>query len=495
MEISLLENQIPHVEKLSKILTSNYVAFDMSMMGSGKTYTSSEIAKRFKFPHVCVICPATVESKWKEMAKYGINFTRIISYQGLRSRKGSTPTHGLLERHDSDDQETSVFFTATDLLKQITQEGCLFIFDESQNVKNKNDQWHACKTLIYNVIKTGGTSRCLLLSGTPIDKEEHAINLMSMIGFIRSGKLYMYNKIEGLLRLYGAQELINFCKSIDRTRTEDFLARNRFTKDTVHHNCYLMFQEIIKDHITSSIPPKKFDLDMDCKNGYYNLVNEDDQTNLIKAINLLNTAVRYNEEANSVDIQGDNMASITKALMKIEDAKVKTFIRLGKLVLENDPTSKVGIFVNYTTSLEKITESFKDYNPIILHGKIPKEKRQRLIDDYQKPDLTHRVIIANLQVCSTGIDLDDKHGGFKRYAFASPNYVILALQQLIYRFRRTNSKSSAKFRFVYGKCGRREVSILNALARKTSILKDTLKDQVEANVKFPGEFEDDVETD
>jgi SNF2 family DNA or RNA helicase len=166
--------------------------------------------------------------------------------------------------------------------------------------------------------------------------------------------------------------------------------------------------------------------------------------NLIKAINLLNTAVRYNEEANSVDIQGDNMASITKALMKIEDAKVKTFIRLGKLVLENDPTSKVGIFVNYTTSLEKITESFKDYNPIILHGKIPKEKRQRLIDDYQKPDLTHRVIIANLQVCSTGIDLDDKHGGFKRYAFASPNYVILALQQLIYRFRRTNSKSSAR---------------------------------------------------
>jgi hypothetical protein len=244
------------------------------------------------------------------------------------------------------------------------------------------------------------------------------------------------------------------------------------------------------------MPPPKLKVDIDCKNGYYNIFNEDDELSLRKAIASLNIATRYNESSNSVDIQMDSMGSITRALMKIEDAKINTFIRIGKETLMKHKNSKIGIFVNYSSSLEKLEVAFQDFNPIVLHGKIPTMKRQKLIDEFQKFDLSRRVILSNLQVCSTGVDLDDQSpdGSFPRYAFASPNYVILNLHQLTRRFLRMDSKSNSVFRFVYGKCDKRETSILNALAQKTNVMKETLELQTEHQILFPGEYSEDIES-
>jgi hypothetical protein len=498
LNIELLPDQIPHVERLTEIFKKSHAAFDMSIMGAGKTFTSTELCKRFGFPKMVVICPATMEKKWKNMSKYGINLFRVISYQSLRSRKGCEPVHGLLKRTDTitDEGTNLTTFTPTELLKDIVSKGCFFVFDEAQNIKNKNDQWNACRTITNYIIRTPATvSRFLLLSGTPIDKEEHAVNVMSMMGFIRSSKLYAYMKEEGILKLYGAQELIEYCKRISKEKTEEFLRVNHFEPYNVRHNCYMLFQEILKNYITSSMPPPNLPSSLDAKNGYYNILIKEDQENLLKGINALNNAVRYDERAGTAEIKGDSMGSITMALIKIEDAKINTFIRLAKERLIEIDKSKIAIFVNYNQSIEKLKEAFKEYNPIILHGSIPKDKRQNLIDEYQKPNLDKRVIIGNLKVCSTGIDLDDKEGNFPRYAYASPNYMILDLQQLIYRFRRTDSKSTATFRFVYGKANRKETSILNALSKKSEVLKDTLEEQVESGITFPGDYEEEIESD
>jgi hypothetical protein len=495
-KIELLHDQIPHVEKIMTILRRSHTAFDMSIMGAGKTYTSTEVCKRFGFPRMVVICPATMEQKWKAMSKYDVNIFKIISYQTLRSRKGSTPSHGLLERIDTkeEDGSTTTIFTPTDVLKKIVDEGCFFVFDEAQNIKNKNDQWQACKTITNHIVKSSNTvSRFLLLSGTPIDKEEHALNIMQMMGFIRSTKLYMYMKEQGILKLYGAKELIDYCKVINKDETEEFIRLNHMDQYNVRHICYLLFQNILKPYITSSMPPPKLPMELDAKNGYYTIQNEEDEIELIKGIDALNSASKYNEGSQTVDVKMDNMGSITSALMKIELAKLNTIIRIAKEKLETVSNSKISIFVNYNKSIERLTESFKEYNPIILHGGVPKDKRQALIDTYQKLDLDKRVIIANLQVCATGIDLDDKDGNFPRYAYASPNYMILNLQQLIYRFRRTDSKSAAVFRFVYGKSHRKEVSILNALSRKSEVLTSTLEDQVKHGISFPGSYEEEIE--
>jgi hypothetical protein len=498
LDITLLPDQIPHVERLTEIFKKSHAAFDMSIMGAGKTFTSTELCKRFGFPKMIVICPATMEKKWKLMSKYGVNIDKVISYQTLRSRKGCEPSHGLLKRIDdvTDEGSNTTTFTPTDLLKDIVSKGCFFVFDEAQNIKNKNDQWSACRAITNYIVRTPATiSRFLLLSGTPIDKEEHAVNVMSMMGFIRSSKLYMYMKEEGILKLYGAQELIEYCKKINKEKTEEFLRLNHFEPYNVKHNCYMLFQEILKNYITSSMPPPDLPMILDAKNGYYNITLKEDQENLFKGINALNSAARYNEAAGTAEIKGDNMGSITMALIKIEDAKINTLIRVAKDKLKEIPNCKIAIFVNYNQSINKLKEAFNEYDPIVLHGSVAKDKRQTLIDQYQRYDLDKRVIIGNLKVCCTGIDLDDKEGNFPRFAYASPNYMILDLQQLIYRFRRTDSKSAATFRFVYGKANRKEVSILNALSKKSKVLKDTLEDQVESGINFPGDYEDEVESD
>ena len=106
MSFIILNNeQIPHVNKLGNIFKYSPVAFDMSMMGAGKTYTTSFLAHKLGFKNVVIICPATVEAKWKEMETKGLKINKVISYQSLRSRKGCKPSHGLLNRIDDEEND------------------------------------------------------------------------------------------------------------------------------------------------------------------------------------------------------------------------------------------------------------------------------------------------------------------------------------------------------------------------------------------------------
>lgn len=486
--VVLQEKQGPHVDRLEEILTEQYCAFDMSMMGSGKTYTTTALALRLEFEHVIVVCPVPLEAKWKTMSRFGVNLTRVISYPSLISRKGCVPKHGLLDRIDIDEE---TFFKPTDLLKELISEGCLIVFDEAQKFKNKNETWKACQVLSSTVLKIGGTSRFVLLSGTPIDKEEHAINMMQMMGFIQSPRLYMFDKEERRLRLYGAQELIDYCKTVDLNLTLEFLRLNPFTADNVRHNCYLMFQQILKRKIATAMPSPVTKIDS--KNGYYNIYSQEDRKLLTESIEHLSTKLRFNEREGTVDTRNGGFGAIQKCLMGIEKSKINSMARITRNTLNEHPNGKVCVFVNYTEGLFRLAELLKDFNPIVMYGAIQPKKRQALFDMFQAPNLKSRLLIGNLTICSAGIDLDDKDGRFPRYAFASPNYTILDLHQLTRRFVRLDSKSNATFRFFYGKIGRKETSILSALVRKTQVMKDTLEMQVDEGVVFPGDYKEDIE--
>jgi hypothetical protein len=492
---SLKDYQIPHVEKIKRILHNTHCAFDMSMMGTGKTFTTSELCLQCKFTCIIAVCPTTVEARWHHMRDYGVPIYDVVSYQSLRSTKGHQPKHGLLERYDiiKDDGGEDYYFKVTPRFEELVKQGVLVVFDEAQNVKNKSVQAEACKTLASYILSQTGRSRFMLLSGSPIDKEEHAINIMQLMGFIRSHRLFIYHKESDRLELRGAQELVDYCNSVNRELTTSVLLENPFLPKNVRHVCYLLFQRVLKPNITSAMPPPPTNVPIDCKNGYYRMADPD-SNDYLSAIEELHHVFKYNESRGTVNVEGENLGAITNALMQVERPKVPTFARKAIEDLEANPNCKVGIFVNYKITLKLIAELLAKYRPLILQGNVPKKKREPIIEKFQAPNTEYRVLISNLKVASTGIDLDDKVGIYPRICYASPSYLISDLHQLTRRFLRMDTKSVAKIRFVYGSCGRRETSILNALALKSTVLKETLETQASHGIVFPGEYEEEVET-
>ena len=119
--IELYPPQVDHLERLKKIAKYNPVILDFSMLGTGKTFTSSYLALALGFRHVIVICPPSLEHRWSEMkTKYGIPIDQIISYNSLRSTKCHQPKHGLLSRYDYITQSTNKRGMTIDINKVYT---------------------------------------------------------------------------------------------------------------------------------------------------------------------------------------------------------------------------------------------------------------------------------------------------------------------------------------------------------------------------------------
>jgi SNF2 family DNA or RNA helicase len=394
-------------------------------------------------------------------------------------------------------------------LERMAEKGLFVVFDEAQRVKNKNASWYACKAMAETILMSGGMSRFLLLSGTPIDKQEQALNMMKMMGFIRSEKLYVHNASQNTLNLYGAEELIDFCRRINNKKVEEVLSEEAFTARNIESICYKLFQKIIKPDITSSMPsPKNDKVHMDIKNSEYSARVFSDVDNLRRAVSEVNDTFtkfkkneRFDKEVNPLEnskakaLKEKRNEMVQRLIERIifnmriiENAKMNIFIDLAQKRLQENPNYKVCLFVNYTSSIKILQKALKEYNPLVLDGKVPKENRQEILNKFQEPTDNFRLLIGNIRVCSSGVDIDDKIGKFPRFVYANANLSILDLQQLPSRFLRLDTVSSTFFRFVYVK-GFEESGLLANLKRKSKVMKQTTELQVEEGTNFVGDLE------
>ena len=219
--IELYPYQQKHVETIYSVFRRNYYALDLSMLGTGKTYSASAIyqEKSFGFEYMVVVAPVAVLMKWKDVvAEYGLKNVTLISYAEMRSVRGKQPKHGLLSRRDYFDEVPvldrwgefhgemrmipKVSFTATaKYLDMVVGHRTLLVFDEFQNLKNYGDQASSAAALIAGFASGLGvdsgvgwrTSKVLLMSGSPMDKREHFVRLMRTLGVLDTDKLVDYH--------------------------------------------------------------------------------------------------------------------------------------------------------------------------------------------------------------------------------------------------------------------------------------------------------------
>lgn len=508
--IHLYPSQVGHVEKLQRILREHPLALDLSMLGSGKTYTTSHIAlgEEFGFTRVVVVAPVSVRPKWDDMrTRYGVPIAHNVSFSQLRSVKCKQPRHGLLLRRDyttnlqiygANTSVDKVAFTTTALFRRYVEEGVLLVIDEVQSVKNVSSQFLACRTLVREVVASSGRSRVLLLSGSPIDRREQIVTLFRTMNVMTGDELASFNVGMRVLEWRGMLEIESHCSDLDSlgvTRVRARLARagGHVAQGRLERYCYELFQSVFKPARASSMPVQSLGASVSKLNAFFMVVDPRERSALEYGVDALSRACSYNSGTGEVEFMRtgttalESLRLITSSLLQIETGKIGLLVNAANTLLQGDPCAKVVICVNYSATLRDLVSRLSVHRPLVLDGGTSVNLRTRVLNAFQASTCESRLLVGNVSVMSSGIDLDDKDGRFPRTALVNPSYSTISLYQLGHRFLRADTRSDSRVLFVFGKHAT-ELHLLEALARKSCVMKQTTREQSVAGVVFPGDY-------
>lgn len=493
-QIQLYPYQEQHVSSLNNILENSHFAFDLSSLGTGKTYTSAKIFQTRGFRHIVTISPLSVKNKWLYMnQEFGLNSDNHLTYTEIAGSKFNSPKCGYLIRDDFKayvavegggtrliDKYT---YKATDKYKKLVDEGLLLVIDEFQNIKNNSAQTEACTELIqiiYNNFSRRGDSRVLLLSGSPVDKKEQIVRLMKTVCIMKdeklvNGKLYAgMNEIIDYIQRYIPEGYKDYVKdtvnSYIKSSWDILIFGYKYEQNATMCMQYLyeLFLNVFKPYLSSIMTiPENTEIKINKYNGMFNINNEENSIEINYALQELSKITNFNGTTVRITNARDTLIQITQALMRIEYSKLNIFTRLVKQNLHK----KIVIGLNYNDSIEKMIENLKEYNSAVITGSTTLKNRKKIIDKFQEPNNELQIIIANINVISTGIDLDDKDGNYPRVCYASPNYSTINIYQLGHRFLRgLETKSDTDIYMVYTQ-NQFERRIMEALMSKGLIMK------------------------
>ena len=494
-----------------KAILDQYPGYlDTSRMGAGKTFVTLWQAIRMKLP-IIVICPTSVQNNWMTNAPiYGVEVVSLLTYEGLRSIKGKQPKHGLLKREDYTKTSKKpgkyggppkvkqiTEFTATQRYLDLIEKGVFVVFDEIQKAKNKTSQHLACKAMIAPIVNSS-RSKYALLSGTPFDKPEHAINVLRMMGIIKSSKMRKYNIGKNEIELLGIAEVVNYCKTLDEKATMEVLKNEDFAdlkSAKADEFTYEMFVKVIKPAVAGSMPaPTTIPYDLDIKCGFFDIKDPENMTNFRNAVMRLERITFFDERTALTNFTKDSMKAVTGALVEIEKSKTDDMARIAREILENKPRSKVILCVNYIDVMTKLKILLSEYSPLILNGKVPAKTRTTITNKFND-NFEYRVLIMNTAVGGLGINLHDTVGDSPRFMLISPDYRMLNIAQATYRIYRDGTLSPATVRLFYGNDNIKEYLIINAMAKKSQTTRGILDVDSSDTFKLPGEYDTENETD
>src|SRR5690606_2061920 len=100
---------------------------------------------------------------------------------------------------------------------------------------------------------------------------------------------------------------------------------------------------------------------------------------------------------------GESNLHLATYLRLLGEYKVKYVIPYIQSLLE-ETKENILVFAIHKDAVKRLEENLTDYKPIVITGDVSKDKRQQLVDTFQK-DKTRRVFIGNIQACGVGFTL------------------------------------------------------------------------------------------
>ena len=543
--INLYPYQIEHVDLLQGFLQKYHFAIDLSPLGTGKTYSAAKIftvgVQEKKYKHLVVIAPPSVKTKWIEVVEtYHVKNATLLTYGEITGRKFSNPKCGYIIRNDYKvpvQQENGGVrmidkynYKTTQLFETMVEEGVFIVIDEFQHLKNDCAQTEACETLIRSLFERfhskNTTSRVLLMSGSPMDKQEQAVRLYKTLGIMRHDKIVsgfqragINEIVDYITRYFPTGAIPNAGNAYISNTVGNFIrfsydeAGNRLHRQYGYSSmryAYMIFLNVIKPSASSTMDLSQMhqyasNVELHKYNGYFH-INERNNIELVNQavtelqdIRNLQARIRFRRggvgaargrQHTEEETGSAIMAQLSRALISIETAKIDTFARLARTELQKHPNKKVVIGVNYSQTIEDLVETLAEFAPLVINGSKTIACRRTILAKFQAPTREHRLLIGNISVISTGIDLDDKDGNYPRTCFISPNYNTIHIYQLGHRFLRgIDTRSDTDIYMVYGQ-NLVERLIMESLMKKGEVMKNVTIEQSRAGVVFPSNYMD-----
>ena len=494
--IHLLPHQVDSYKHSLKILKDWFVTVNSSRTGAGKTILTLAIARTLGMDLLLVV-PPTLQDPWKESAaKLGVNVFMCLSYDQLRGSKGRQLKHGIFNLLTRDEDDN--FLPTEDFKEVLKTKKLLIVFDEFHKVKNvATQQLESCHVLIRCLVSTPETlCRSILLSATPGDKEEHALSFLKMLGIVHHRNLYEIDK--GILRPTGFHFIYNLAKKVDKLVLDQIMpgGLESLQSRNAMKMTFEIYTKIFRDKYTSCMSPPGITAKKMVKAGFYSFPPEDDKI-LQDAYDSLRQSMKTDDnDEGLLTSTKSTFSRITKAFVKMEIAKVRTMVRLALEYL-NGKNNKVIMYFSYKQSIEGAARLLTNFNPLILDGSIPKDKRKLMVDCFQQNNSNYKLMISQYKVGGVGLSLDDITGEYPRTQLFAPSHSMIEIEQASGRTLRATTKSDALNLMVFSKNVKEEINIIDSLARKASATKsyrtEEKDEEGQDKVLYPGEYPSFIE--
>lgn len=458
-DLKLESHQVGSYKVNLEIFKSNFSALNTSGTGTGKTFLTMAVALHCRYT-LLVICPAGAKAMWEEVTtEYGIPCI-VISYSILAGR-GDKTNHPYLVKRDG-------IYYPTPALTELLGKKVLVVYDESQDAKNpKANVTKACHTITKEVIRVNNGSRIILLSATPVDKEDFVESVLKLTGIITADELFHYDlgHREYQMAGYGYQQLYNYCY-IKNPKVSTSLYPGTLKAKNIRKSMFDLYVKIVKSQIVFSMPKPIINAKFIAKSRFYRM-NQEDLNKMNHGLDELKDAVRYREDG-TINYKSDGFGKIVQSMMIMEISKINLFCRLIEDTLNYIPHSKVIMYVWYDNTVDELMDRLDRYGPLRCDGKVDKKIREQYRKSFQEDNDNYRLIIAKPTSFGRSIGLHDTAGSRPRFTYINPNFKFNPIVQAAGRTYRVGTKSDVTINLTYS-INTDESNVIYALSKKSEI--------------------------
>ena len=414
----------------------------------------------------------------------------VWMYEGMTYRKAlciskltGQPKHGLAyKRVEMAGKRKVVTYESSEKwIRMCNGRGLLISLDEGHLLKNKATLSFKVISALLRTAYLSGKCRILISTATLLDTDEKILNLLRLLGIVTLPNLYI--KPAGYpVRLQGMQELIDFCNLIDPVLTARVVGRFRpLGKGTAPACVVALYKEVIMHCIAvkSKVSLEDYGGHKLEMTNVFRAVSAEKHERITQLLQEYKDAVCYDEATGKIDTTRWNLGRKKAMEPIIESEKADLYVEDALSYLRDPtvPNGKAVLFFNFNVSIDKAIAAFEaaGFPTVKLTGAVKKKDRAAVVDSFNT-DLTKRVIVCNLKVGSTVIDLHDIVGNAPRKEWISASASVIDEIQAAGRIYRIGLKSPAKGCVLFVTGIEIEEKIRNALNYKSGVVASVTPD-------------------